>query len=98
MKKYLITILVSLATAFLILKLANAETFEKVDDSTVKITSALEKTVTISDLKADLKIWKDQLQAENLRHDEELIRLQAGIDERKAKIREAKKVGVIDNE
>ena len=85
-----------LILSLFICNLAYAKTYEKVDDSTVKIIESVEQTVSIDELKSDLKVWKDQLDAENANHTLEVARLQAGIDERKEKILEAKKVGIKD--
>lgn len=90
MKKTILTIVSSL----LITGLGYAETYEKIDDSTVKITRSIEETKSISELKDELKVWKDQLDVENERHASEVLRLQAGIDERKARIVEVKKAGI----
>jgi hypothetical protein len=72
---------------FFICSIANAETFEKVDDNTVKIISISEKTVAVDDLNYQLGRIRQRKEAQNLLTDAEIARIEAQIGE-------AKKLGV----
>lgn len=70
------------------------EKFEKVDDSTVRITQSVEVHKTIDELRDDLRVWEEQLEAVVANYDREVSRLQEGVSERQKRIAEADKLGV----